>query len=71
MEGVCSAQLQAQNKHSRGVRSEGEMNNRKLGSFVLCAVLFALGVPSQAQQPAKIPRIGYVELGANPNNPGQ
>jgi putative tryptophan/tyrosine transport system substrate-binding protein len=57
MEGVCSAQVQAQNKHSGG---EGEMNKRKLGSFALCALLFVLSVSAEAQQPKKIPRIGYL-----------
>src|SRR5262245_46270743 len=36
------------------------MNKRKLGSFALCAMLFALWFPAEAQQPAKIPRIGYL-----------
>jgi putative tryptophan/tyrosine transport system substrate-binding protein len=36
------------------------MNKRKLGSFVLCAVLLALWLPTDAQQPKKIPRIGYI-----------
>jgi putative tryptophan/tyrosine transport system substrate-binding protein len=36
------------------------MNKRKLGSFALCAMLFALSVSAQAQQPGKIPRIGYL-----------
>jgi putative tryptophan/tyrosine transport system substrate-binding protein len=68
MEGVCSDHVQAQNKHSheaKGVRREGEMNKRKLGSFALSAVLFALGSSTEAQQPAKVPRIGYL-TGATP-----
>src|SRR5215475_2072593 len=36
------------------------MNRRKLGSFTLCAMLLALGFPADAQQPAKVPRIGYL-----------
>jgi len=36
------------------------MNKRKLGSFVLCAMLFALWLPAAAQQPKKIFRIGYL-----------
>ena len=62
MEGVCSAHIQAQrNKHSRKAKGrEGEMNKRKLGSFALCAILFALCLPAQAQQPGKIPWIGYL-----------
>jgi hypothetical protein len=35
----------------------GEMNKRKLGSFALCVMLFALSLPAQAQQtkPADLP----------------
>src|SRR5215831_19950918 len=36
------------------------MNKRKLGSLALGVMLFALGFPAEAQQPAKIPRIGYL-----------
>jgi putative ABC transport system substrate-binding protein len=36
------------------------MNKRKLGSFALCAMLLALCVPAQAQQPAGIHRIGIL-----------
>ena len=36
------------------------MNKRKLGSFALSAMLFALCVPASAQQPTKVPRIGYL-----------
>jgi putative tryptophan/tyrosine transport system substrate-binding protein len=42
------------------VRCEGEMNKRKLGSFALCAMLLALCFSVDAQQPKKIPRIGYL-----------
>src|SRR6266545_7630049 len=42
------------------MRCEGEMNKRKLGSFALIAMLFALWLPADAQQPTKIPRIGYL-----------
>jgi putative ABC transport system substrate-binding protein len=43
------------------------MNKRKLGSFVLCAMLFALCLPAEAQQPTKVPRIGYLASGAAAN----
>ena len=36
------------------------MNKRKLGSFVLSVMLLALSVSAQAQQPKKVPRIGYL-----------
>src|SRR5215470_8681881 len=41
------------------------MNKRKLGSFVLCAMFFALSFSAKAQQSPKIPRIGYL-TGATP-----
>jgi putative ABC transport system substrate-binding protein len=37
------------------------MNKRKLGSFALCAMLFALCFSAQAQQPGKIFRIGFLD----------
>jgi putative ABC transport system substrate-binding protein len=36
------------------------MNNQKLGSFALCAMLVALGSFAEAQQPKKIARIGLL-----------
>jgi putative tryptophan/tyrosine transport system substrate-binding protein len=36
------------------------MNKRKLGSFALCAMLFALWLPAEAQQSKKVARIGYL-----------
>src|SRR5262245_4186639 len=36
------------------------MNKRKLGSFALCAMLLALCASAEAQQPKKVPRIGYL-----------
>src|SRR5215475_4719338 len=36
------------------------MNKRKLSRFALCVMLMILGFPAEAQQPAKIPRIGYL-----------
>ena len=36
------------------------MNKRKLGSFALCAMLFALWFPLSAQQPKKVSRLGYL-----------
>jgi putative tryptophan/tyrosine transport system substrate-binding protein len=43
------------------VRFEREMNKRKLGSFALCAMLFALCSVAQAQQPGKVFRIGFLD----------
>src|SRR6266576_3155070 len=38
--------------------------------LVLCAVLFALCPSAAAQQPAKIPRIGYISGTGTPTDPG-
>src|SRR5262245_42415000 len=40
------------------------MNKRKFGSFVLCALLFALCQCAEAQQPKKVPLIGYLTSAA-------
>ena len=34
--------------------------NRKITVLTLCAMLFALSLPAEAQQPKKVPRIGYL-----------
>ena len=44
--------------------------SKKVIYLALLAMLFALSVSAQAQQPAKVPRIGYLGLGA-PTNPGR
>jgi putative tryptophan/tyrosine transport system substrate-binding protein len=36
------------------------MTKRNLGSFAVCAMLFAIWLPAEAQQPKKVPRIGYL-----------
>ena len=41
--------------------------NKKVVCFVLGAVLFALSLPVQAQQQAKIPRIGFLSGSGNPS----
>src|SRR5262244_3452888 len=45
------------------------MIKRKLGSFALCAMLFALCGSVDAQQPAKIPRIGVLSGGFPGSSP--
>jgi putative ABC transport system substrate-binding protein len=45
---------------------EKHMKN-KIALFALCAVLFALCVYAQAQQPKKVPRIGFLSLVASPS----
>ncbi|HEU4345862.1 MAG TPA: ABC transporter substrate-binding protein [Candidatus Binatia bacterium] len=45
-----------------GKRQEaiGNSTKAKVSEFALCALLFALCLPAEAQQPKKIPRIGYL-----------
>jgi putative ABC transport system substrate-binding protein len=43
---------------------------RKITVFALCAMFFALCSSVAAQQPAKVPRIGYVSGSGNPKTPG-
>jgi hypothetical protein len=49
------------------VKSEGEMNKRKLGNFVPSVMLIGLGFTAETQRPTKFPRIGYL---ANTDNSG-
>ena len=60
MEGVCSAQVQAQTSTLVREGCGTQMNKRKLVSFILCAMLFALCFPAEAQQPGKMYRIGFL-----------
>jgi putative tryptophan/tyrosine transport system substrate-binding protein len=39
------------------------MGGRKIVCFALCAMLFALCLPAEAQQPTKIPRVGILFIG--------
>ena len=48
------------NREAKGNRRE-KMNKRKLGSFALCAMLFALCSSADAQQAGKIFRIGFLD----------
>jgi len=67
MEGVCSAQVQAQNKHSGGDRDAMKKN---VFCLALGAMLFALCFPVKAQQPKKLARLGvllYSNPTADPN----
>src|SRR6516164_8062569 len=42
--------------------------NRNIFSVALCVLFLALGVSAEAQQPKKVPRIGYLaSIGAAPN----
>ena len=41
-------------------KATGTSKTVKVFCFALCALLFALCLPAEAQQAAKMPRIGYV-----------
>jgi putative tryptophan/tyrosine transport system substrate-binding protein len=45
-------------------------SKRKIFCIALCAMLLALSYPAKAQQPKKVPRIGYVSGTGDANNPG-
>jgi putative tryptophan/tyrosine transport system substrate-binding protein len=47
------------------------MNKRKLGSFALSVMLFALCASAEAQQPKKVPRIGYLGATSRSINPAR
>ena len=53
-----------------GQETTGNSKKAKVLCFALCAVLFALCRSADAQQQAKIPRIGYVSGTGDTNNPG-
>ncbi|MFQ5853169.1 MAG: ABC transporter substrate-binding protein, partial [Candidatus Binatia bacterium] len=46
--------------------------SKRIFCFALCAMLFALSFPAQAQQPANVPRIGFLHQGnkTSPRVPG-
>jgi putative tryptophan/tyrosine transport system substrate-binding protein len=47
-------------REAKGTTPEGEMNKRKLRSFALVALLFALCASAEAQQPTKVARLGFL-----------
>ena len=50
--------------------SEGNPMSKKVMCGALGAMLLALSFAAEAQQPAKIPRIGYVSGSGDPKTPG-
>jgi putative tryptophan/tyrosine transport system substrate-binding protein len=48
----------------------GEKMKRRITVLALGAVLFALCFSAEAQQPKKVPRIGFLAVSGDPNNPG-
>jgi len=45
--------------------------SKKIVGLALGAVLLALSFPAGAQQPAKVPRVGYISVSGTPDKPGQ
>jgi ABC-type uncharacterized transport system substrate-binding protein len=43
--------------------------SKRIFCFALCAMIFALLIPASAQQPKKIPRIGYLSGSGDPSTP--
>ena len=43
---------------------------RRILIFAICVMLFALCSSALAQQPGKVPRIGFVSVSGDPNTPG-
>ena len=48
--------------NSAKIDKKAENMKKKITVLTLCAMLFALSVSAQAQQPTKIPRIGYLAV---------
>jgi hypothetical protein len=59
--GASRKELKAKSKQRRDDnKSKDKPMRRKLFGLTLSAMLFALCLPAHAQQPAKIPRIGFL-----------
>src|SRR5207248_6603087 len=50
--------------------SRRKLMKKKITDLAICAMVFALSVSAQAQQPAKMPRIGYVSGSGDRKTPG-
>jgi putative ABC transport system substrate-binding protein len=51
-------------------KHRSKLRRKRFFGFALGAMLFAFCLPAEAQQPSKIPRIGYVSGTDDLNNPG-
>jgi putative tryptophan/tyrosine transport system substrate-binding protein len=51
-------------------RDKEKHMTKKISVLTLCALLWALCIPVAAQQPAKVPRIGYLSRTGDSKNPG-
>jgi len=54
-----------------GVRSSVLIRPHAVLCFTLCAIFLALSFSAEAQQPSKIPHIGYLSSTGDANNPGR
>src|SRR5215467_9721209 len=57
-------------RSDKGIEAEKKHMKRKITVLILYAMLLALSSPASAQQPQKIPKIGYVSGSGDANNPG-
>src|SRR5262245_36920567 len=51
-----------------GIEAKKKHMNEKIGVLTLCAMLFALCSSAEAQQPKKVPRIGFLYPGLSPGS---
>ena len=58
---------------TRGIRQQAIGNRLKVKAIVvaLCALFSALCISAHAQQPKKIPRIGYISVSGDPSTPAR
>src|SRR6516164_8975150 len=54
----------------KGREPRGNSKIARFFYFTACALLFALCFSAEAQQPARMPRIGFITVSGNPKNPG-
>jgi putative ABC transport system substrate-binding protein len=61
---------QVEGKKKSEVTGVKKMNSKKVFRVAICAMLLALCSPATAQQPAKVPRIGFVSPTGDSSVPG-
>jgi putative ABC transport system substrate-binding protein len=68
--GGSSHKIARSMEHRAWRKQAGKFIAKLLLGLALGTLLLALSVPVEAQQPGKIPRIGYVTAGGSPKDPG-
>ena len=62
---IWNFSLAREEKVGEGLGLRADSMRKKITRLALCALLFAHSFPAQAQEPAKVPRIGYL-TGSSP-----